>query len=142
MPDGKIPGLVGPVDDRPQGACPFVRPGLSNALISFLTFHACLLFLVRDLGSGAGIAQFVGYAAGTVWSFLGNWSFTFRSGGTLSRQAFRFVVLQLLLAGLSALCVWLCVTVIGWGATLFWLLVMAPFTLINFLLCKTWAFAA
>ncbi len=139
MPDGRSgPSVLSMIDLKELVRR---RRGPSNALISFLTFHACLLFL-RDLGSGAGIAQFVGYAAGTVWSFLWNRSFTFRSGGTLSRQAFRFVVLQLLLAGLSALCVWLCVTVIGWGATLSWLLVMAPFTLINFLLCKTWAFAA
>ncbi len=119
----------------------FGAVGVSNAAISFFAFHAGLLAL-NGMSAGPGIAQVIGYAAGTAWSFLWNRKFTFRAAGTASRQALRFVLVQAALAASSGFFVWLCVSVAGWAPTPAWITVMIPSTLINFLLCKRWVFAA
>ncbi len=119
----------------------FGAVGVSNAAISFLAFHGCLL-LLREMSAGPGIAQVAGYAAGTAWSFFLNRTFTFRASGMVSRQALRFVLLQAALALASGFFVWLGVTVLGWAPTPAWVAVMVPVTVINFVLCKLWVFGA
>jgi putative flippase GtrA len=110
--------------------------GLSNTLISYLTFRAILA--VADI---AFVAQVFGYAAGVVWSFALNSRWTFGQTGFSHRQFLRFLVLQggLLLASSAA--IGLAVDHAGFQPDLSWLAVMAVVTLVNYLLSHGWVFA-
>jgi putative flippase GtrA len=117
----------------------FVLVGLSNFVISFSVFRG-LLALPWTFEFKATVSQIASYAAGTVWSFLWNRRFTFRSAGSIPRQAVRFFTLQAAMAGASAGLIGLFVDVMSLPATPTWLCVMGCVTIVNYLLCKRWVF--
>ena len=79
----------------------FVAVGLSNFAISLTVFRV-LLALPWTFQFKASVCQLVSYATGTIWSFVWNRRFTFRSKGSIRGQALRFVSLQTGLALASA----------------------------------------
>jgi putative flippase GtrA len=117
----------------------FVAVGLSNFAISFSVFRA-LLALPWALEFKASVCQLASYAAGTIWSFVWNRRFTFRSKGLIPAQALRFVSLQTALALGSAALIGICVDALKLAPTPSWLVIMGGMTIINFLLSKRWVF--
>ena len=117
----------------------FVVVGLSNAVIGFSVFRACMAVPV-DVPLKAALSQLVTYAVGITWSFWLNRRWTFRSRGNLAPQAARFVFLQVSLALSSAAALGLAVDHWGNPATASWLVVMAVVTLLNYVLSRHWAF--
>ncbi len=117
----------------------FVVVGLSNFAVSFAVFRG----LVAVLGSfeyRAAFSQVASYAAGTVWSFIWNRRFTFRSKGSISGQVARFFVLQAVLALVSSAVIGFLVDVRSFPASLTWLVVMGFITIVNYLVSKKWVF--
>ena len=126
---------------RPWGGASwrFVVVGLSNAVIGFSVFRACLATPI-DLPFKAALSQLVTYAVGISWSFWMNRRWTFRTSGSVVPQAARFTVLQIAFALLSSAAIGLSVDHWGNAATPSWLGVMSVVTVLNFLLSRMWAF--
>ncbi len=80
------------------------------------------------------------YAAGTVWSFIWNRRFTFRSKGSIPGQVTRFFVLQAVLALVSSGVIGFLVDGRSFPASPTWVVVMGFITLVNYLLSKKWVF--
>jgi putative flippase GtrA len=118
----------------------FVVVGLSNAVIGFTLFRACLATPI-EVPFKAAISQLIAYAVGITWSFYLNRRWTFRSTGRVRSQAFKFTLLQISFALLSSAAIGLSVDHWGNPATLSWLTVMAVITLLNFFLSRLWAFS-
>jgi putative flippase GtrA len=119
----------------------FLLVGLSNFAISFLTFHS-LLQLPEGLRPTIFLAQLLSYSVGTVWSFVWNKRYTFRSSGRPMREAARFVGLQCSLALVSAVTIELMVNPVGLKPAIAWILVMTGVTVANYFLSRYWAFRA
>jgi putative flippase GtrA len=94
----------------------------------------------NDFRMRLAVAQTTSYGAGLIWSFIWNRRYTFRSFGPLSMQFLRFLVIQLSLAGSSALMIWLIADIFHLQATLSWFVVMGPITVLNFYLSRTYVF--
>ena len=117
----------------------FVAVGFSNFLVSFTVFRG-LFALPWTFEFKAMVCQIASYAAGTVWSFIWNRRFTFRSSGSLARQAPRFFVLQAILALATSGLIGLFVDIMEFPATPTWFVVMGVSAIVNFLTCKHWVF--
>lgn len=117
----------------------FVAVGLSNFAISLTVFRV-LLALPWTFQFKASVCQLVSYATGTIWSFVWNRRFTFRSKGSIRGQALRFVSLQTGLALASAAVIGLCVDTLKLAPTPSWLVIMGGATILNFLFSKRWVF--
>jgi len=117
----------------------FVVVGLSNAVIGFTVFRACLA-TPFDVPLKAALSQLVTYAVGITWSFWLNRRWTFRSRGAVAPQAARFAFLQIAFALTSAAAIGLSVDHWGNPASLSWLVVMSLVTILNFVLSRFWAF--
>jgi putative flippase GtrA len=117
----------------------FLLVGASNTVVSFLVFQG-LLRLSHDGALAVSLCQFVSYAVGVVWSFFWNSRFTFHSHAPVAKQGLRFVIVQLLMAGVSTAGIWLCVDVMRWKPTPSWFVVLVPVTIANFLLSRYWVF--
>jgi putative flippase GtrA len=117
----------------------FLLVGLSNTVVSFCVFQG-LLRLSRERALAVSLCQFASYSAGIAWSFFWNGRFTFRSHAPVVQQGFRFVVVQLFMAGASSAGIALCVGILGWAPTLSWFIIMVPVTIANFLLSRYWVF--
>ena len=118
----------------------FALVGCSNFLVSYTVFWLCLR-IPFTFQFRASAAQLVSYSVGVVWSFLLNRRFTFDPEGPIARQAGRFVTLQIVLAFSSAAIIGYAVDSLDLPATLTWIVVMSIVTVINFTLCRYWAFA-
>jgi putative flippase GtrA len=117
----------------------FLIVGLSNTIVSFCVFQG-LLRLSHKGALAVSLSQFVSYTSGVVWSFFWNGRFTFHSHASVAKQAPRFVVVQLFMAGASTVGIGLCVDALRWAPTLSWFIVMVPVTIGNFLLSRFWVF--
>lgn len=117
----------------------FVLVGASNTIVSFCVFEA-LVHLLRHAAFGITLAQFVGYSAGIVWSFVWNSRFTFHSRAPVVTRGVRFLVVQLSMALASTAGIGVCAHVLRWAPTPSWFAVMVPVTIGNFLLSKHWVF--
>ena len=117
----------------------FVVVGLSNAVIGFTLFRACLA-TPFDIPLKAAASQLVTYAVGITWSFWLNRRWTFRSQSSVAQQAVKFTFLQISFALVSSAAIGLSVDHLGYPATPSWFAVMAVITLLNFLLSRLWAF--
>lgn len=117
----------------------FLLVGCSNFVVSFLVFHLLILLSPRfDLS--IFIAQLLSYSAGTLWSFIWNRRFTFRSTASPYRQAVRFIVLQGSFALITAFSIDAAVVSLGLPPTAAWFLVMFVVTIANYMLSRSWAF--
>jgi putative flippase GtrA len=117
----------------------FVLVGLSNFAVSFTVFRV-LVAVSGSFEYKATFSQVASYAAGTVWSFIWNRRFTFRSKGSIPGQATRFFVLQAVLALVSSGVIGLLVDGKGFPASLTWFVVMGFITVVNYLVSKKWVF--
>lgn len=117
----------------------FVLVGLSNFAVSFSVFRV-LVAVSGSFEYKATVSQVASYAAGTIWSFIWNRRFTFRSTGSIPGQVTRFFVLQAILAAVSSGLIGLFVDVMSFPASPTWFVVMGFITIVNYLLCKRWVF--
>ena len=117
----------------------FLAVGFSNFVVSFTVFRV-LLALPWSFQFKASLCQLASYAVGTVWSFIWNRRFTFRSSDPVLGQAVRFVTLQGSLALVTASLIGLSVDILEFAPTLSWLVIMGGATIVNFLLAKRWVF--
>ena len=119
----------------------FVAVGFSNFAVSFTVFRV-LLALPWSYQFKASLCQLASYAVGTIWSFIWNRRFTFRSKDPVLGQALRFVTLQASLALATASLIGLFVDILDFAATPSWFVIMGGATIVNFLLAKRWVFQA
>ena len=117
----------------------FLAVGFSNFVVSFTVFRV-LLALPWSSQFKASLCQLASYGAGTVWSFIWNRRFTFRSTEPILGQALRFVSLQASLALVTASLIGLSVDILELPPTPSWLAIMGVATIVNFLLAKRWVF--
>ncbi len=117
----------------------FVAVGLSNFAVSFAVFRI-LLVLPWSSQFKASLCQLASYAVGTIWSFIWNRRFTFRSKEPVLGQVLRFVTVQVSLALATAALIGLSVDILELAATPSWLVIMGGATIVNFLLSKRWVF--
>ncbi len=117
----------------------FALVGLSNFAVSFSVFRG-LVALSGSFEYKATVSQIASYAAGTIWSFIWNRRFTFRSTDSILGQGTRFVVLQASLAVVSSGLIGVLVDIMSFPASPTWFVVMGFITIVNYLLCKRWVF--
>ena len=116
----------------------FLIVGLSNTLLSYLVFMLGLL-LLKHVNMSATIAQLLSYLAGMLWSYYWNKSWTFESDN-YSSQLYRFIILQVSLALLSAAIIGYSIDYLDYFPTITWVLVMGFITLLNYYLSRHWVF--
>lgn len=117
----------------------FLLVGFSNFAVSFFAFQS-LLHLPERFRPSIFIAQLLSYSAGTVWSYIWNRKYTFRSSGRPLGEASRFVILQCLLALVSAAIMGIMAKSLDLSPTIIWFLVMTGVTVANYFLSRHWAF--
>jgi len=88
----------------------------------------------------AGFANFVGYLAGMVNSFVLNKRWTFEAGGRTALQARRFVVLNLAGLSVSTSLILVFVDVLGMPYLPVWIATTALVMILNFFGNKYWTF--
>jgi putative flippase GtrA len=115
----------------------FGTVGVSNTLVSFVSYAVALQLGVRYLLAGAGA-----FALGAMNGFVLNRTWTFDHRGPKLRAGWRYVVVQL--AGLAATVAFLRLAVSGIGLPRLPAQVAAavPVTLLCFALSRVWVFGA
>ena len=142
----------------------FAIVGCLNVLISFAVFVLCyevwplasLIFdvtgavgsRVHDILTGHGIptvdaafANFCGYAAGMVNSFVLNKTWTFQTQGNTLQQMHRFLILNILGLTLSTLLLFVFVDLMQGPHLLVWFISTGFVMILNFYGNKLWTFA-
>ncbi len=118
----------------------FVLVGGSNVAIGFAIVWVGVR-LPFESRFKAGIAQMAAYAVGSVWSFLWNRHWTFRStDAKAAHQALRFAATQVGLAVTSSTALSFAVDRQHWPLAPCWFVVTAVMTATNFLLSRYWVF--
>lgn len=114
----------------------FNAVGLLNTLIDFAVFT-----LLHSLGLANTPAQVISYSAGTANSFFWNKKVTFRDQGQGDRmQLVRFIVLNLLVLGLSVLLIHLLTETFGMNVLVSKVLVTFVTVIVNFFGSRLWVF--
>ena len=142
----------------------FAIVGCLNVLISFAVFVLCyqilpLASLLFDATGAAGawahamltahsipsvdaaFANFCGYAAGMVNSFVLNKTWTFQTQGNTLRQMHRFLILNMLGLALSTLLLFVFVDLLHGPHVLIWFISTGLVMVLNFYGNKLWTFA-
>jgi putative flippase GtrA len=97
--------------------------------------------LIHDFPAKSFFSQLLSYGTGAVWSFVWNRKYTFESFGSWSGQFIKFLLVQIALAGLSALMVWLLSEALfDVHPTVSWFIVMTVITVLNFKLLRKYVF--
>lgn len=117
----------------------FIGVGMTNALLGYLIFTVALRVL-DGIPYRAACAQTVSYAAGVMWSFFWNRTWTFASHGHVVTQSARFLSVQTAMLLLSAGLISLAVDVGHWPPTMSWIGVMSLITIMNYLFLRYWVF--
>jgi putative flippase GtrA len=117
----------------------FLLVGTSNLALSYAVFRGCL-WVLPEVPLKATLSWFICYAAGVLWSFMWNRSWTFKSRGPVGQQAIRFVLLQVGMAVLSSALMGAAVDHWGLPLTPSWVLVAAVVTWLNFAGSRYWVF--
>ena len=111
----------------------FIVVGISNTIISYLTFIIAYHFIVK---SNTIISQILSYSAGIVWSFIWNRRWTFKSKKSMSKEFLLFVLTQVVMLVLSTALLYLIVDRYHYPASISWVCVMAIITILNFVMLK------
>jgi putative flippase GtrA len=142
----------------------FAIVGCLNVLISFAVFLLCyevwpLASLILDVTGAAGswvsdmltaqgihsvdaaFANFCGYAAGMVNSFVFNKTWTFQTQGNTLQQMHRFLILNILGLALSTLFLFVFVDLMQGPHLLVWFISTGFVMILNFYGNKLWTFA-
>lgn len=117
----------------------FLIIGFTNFALGFSVFWLCLRYLWTFPFKTAA-SQLISYGIVVAWSFYWNRRLAFRSAGPPVKQGYRFIIVQVCLAAISAALIGLCVDVLGLPPGPSWFSVMAAVTVANFLLLKLWVF--
>ena len=118
----------------------FLCVGFTNFLVGYLLFNMTMLWL-PCIAFRTAICQLISYSSGILWSFFWNRILTFKSKGSVTRQAVKFVILQVFLAVISAGAISAGIDLFHFQIQFTWIVVMSVITVINFVLSKFWAFA-
>ena len=113
----------------------FIIVGISNALISFITFEVTIKLLNNFVAKGTA-AQSISYTAGIIWSYTFNRKWTFKSSNKVGPEVIRFIVVQLSLLLLSSVTVGIAVDGIDLPYRLSWATIMFFITILNYFLMK------
>ncbi|AIQ56106.1 GtrA family protein [Paenibacillus borealis] len=119
----------------------FNAVGLLNTLIDFAVFT-----LLHSLGMVNTPAQIISYSAGTANSFFWNKKVTFRDRNRGNKESFdrmqlvRFIVLNLLVLGISVLLIHILTGVLGIQVLIAKVLVTFVTVIINFFGSRKWVF--
>ena len=111
----------------------FVIVGISNTIISYITFICIYKFIIVD---NTIVSQIFSYSAGIIWSFIWNRKWTFKSNNNAYKEFLLFVFSQLILLALSSLMLYVVIDKYHYSASLGWIVVMAIITIINFFTLK------
>jgi putative flippase GtrA len=117
----------------------FLLVGLSNTLISFVSYIAAVSILPKSVGM-ASVAQLFSYATGIVWSYLWNRLWVFGSSAHVVKESGRFVIVQVSLMVISAASIGYAVDSLRVHQVLAWVIVMGVITIVNYFLLRFWAF--
>ncbi|HYQ92358.1 MAG TPA: GtrA family protein, partial [Candidatus Competibacteraceae bacterium] len=117
----------------------FLMVGATNTVVSYLVF---LLRYHLWFHQSALLAQPFSYGAGIVWSYIWNRQWTFQSSAAVGQELIRFVIVQIILLFLSTNLIYWLVDCGNINASIGWVLVTAPITMLNFFLTKTWVFSS
>ena len=143
----------------------FLVVGVSNFVISFAVFYLLYNYwklssifygllgqagkdlenLILQLGAtslDATLANFFGYGAGTINSFIWNKFWTFQVKHQAGTQFGRFLALNLFCLVLSSGALFVFTDYLGWSYILVWFMTMSLITVINFIISKCWVFAS
>ncbi|WP_169309219.1 GtrA family protein [Desulforhopalus sp. IMCC35007] len=115
----------------------FVLVGISNTIISFLTFYVAYHFV---LVAETFLSQCISYATGIVWSFCLNRSYTFADSRPAKNTFISFLLVQLSLMLFSSFLLEKTALLLTWNINLLWCIVMAIITAINFILTRLLVF--
>lgn len=116
--------------------------GLLNTIIDFIVFSLLLFLGMGNLG-----AQIISYAVGSINSYILNRKITFASRGREStsksfdgREFIRFGLLNLMVLGLSLVCLFLLTSVVGLHPIIAKIIVTLITVVISFYGNRTWVF--
>jgi putative flippase GtrA len=115
----------------------FVLVGISNTIISFLTFYLVYHFVFV---TETFLSQCISYATGIVWSFCLNRNWTFSDPRRAEKTFIRFLLVQLALMLLSSFVLETTARMVTWDINLVWCMVMAIITVMNFILTRLLVF--
>jgi putative flippase GtrA len=141
----------------------FLVVGVSNFVISFAVFYLLYNYwklssifygllgqagkdlenLILQLGAtslDATLANFFGYGAGTINSFIWNKFWTFQVKHQAGTQFGRFLALNLSCLILSSASLFLFTDYLRWSYLPVWFVTMAVVTIVNFMVSKYWVF--
>lgn len=119
----------------------FNAVGLLNTLVDFAVFT-----LLHSIGVYTTPAQIISYSAGTANSFVWNKKVTFRDRNSVSADSFdrmqlvRFIVLNLVVMGISVLLIHLLTDRLGIQVLIAKVLVTFITVIINFFGSRKWVF--
>lgn len=122
---------------------PLARQGAAFLVVgaAATATHVAVALLARA-GAGAGplAANFAGYAAAVMVSYLGNARFTFAAAVMHGPQLLRFVVVSLGGLALNQAITWLLVTRLGLPFIVGLAVVVTTVPVLTFLAARLWAF--
>jgi putative flippase GtrA len=141
----------------------FILVGCSNFAVSFVVFYVFYNHLklsgiffnilgpageylesfIKNLGAeslNATLANFAGYSAGILNSFIWNKFWTFEAERQAKTQFFRFLVLNLACLVLSSASLFFFTDYLNWPYLPVWIITMGIVTLVNFAVSKFWVF--
>lgn len=118
----------------------FLMVGVSNTLISFVTYLFALSLLPKSIGM-VSCAQAISYSAGILWSYVWNRIWVFGSNDKhVAKEGGRFIALQVVLLLTSAALIGLLVDYFNAQRVWAWVIVMGFITVLNYFLLRLWAF--
>lgn len=114
--------------------------GLLNTLVDFAVFT-----LLHSFGMAYGLAQVISYSAGTANSFVLNKKITFRdrsnaASGFDRAQLLKFIVLNLIVMGISLLLLHLFTDIWGFQVLISKVLATCVTVFLNFFASRKWVF--
>ena len=141
----------------------FIVVGCTNFTVSFVVFYifynylklSGLLFgglgpagdhlerVLQDIGAesaDATLANFIGYSAGIINSFVWNKLWTFKARHETASQFGRFLLLNIACLLLSSLSLFIFIDFLGFLYGPVWFITMSMVTIINFAVSRYWVF--
>ena len=123
-------------------ALPFARfliVGATNTLVGFAVFRLAMATL-PPWSFRTGVSQFLCYFVGSIWSFVWNRLWTFKSKGPAAREGVRFFAVQGGLMAFTSFYMWVAVDLMKGPENLNWVGIVGVATLLNYFLLKFYAF--
>ena len=113
--------------------------GVSNTVIGLGLFHL-LLYFTPQFPFNDAIYWFSSCLVAATWSYIWNKKFTFTDYEHDDKKFIRFIILQLLLAFISAIAIHIEIDYFHINPTISSLLIIPPMVICNFTVSKLWVF--